>query len=304
MQKVQLSVFLPDSFLTETKDLKLKTSKIGIVGRALAVFSVSKVVIYRDTSKNSSCNLNSDKGNLSSDKNRLSRDRSSLDRNYSDGKFISKLLKYMDTPQYLRKRVFPIESDLKHVGILPPLRTPNHPTVDEFDLGQYRQGFTVKRNKKGTFVDIGIDKLVFCKEQLTVNKVFSFKVVKIAKEVIVTPDVPMDRYWGYEVLYSQETLKNSLKLVNHDFVLLATRYGHEVNSIFDDLKSKAINSKSITTLFGGPYSGISENACESIKNSRLDVVDVNTLPDQGTETVRTEEALISTLAILNMMIHG
>lgn len=193
MYKIQLTVFLPDSFLSETKDLKLKTSKVGIIGRALAVFSVDQVVIYKDTSKNQFDTYDGQ------------------DRNVLDGNFISKILKYMDTPQYLRKSVYPIQSDLKHVGILPPLRTPNHP-VDEAELGDYRQGFTVKRNKKGTFVDIGMKELAFCKEQLTVNKVFSFKVTKIAKEVIVIPDEPDDIYWGYKTSYNQETLKNSLKI--------------------------------------------------------------------------------------------
>jgi predicted SPOUT superfamily RNA methylase MTH1 len=319
MQKVQLSVFLPDSFLAETKDLRLKTSKIGIIGRVLAVFNVNKIIIYKDAHESSLNNVNldrddsnrnnSDKKNLNrnnSDRNNSDRnnsDRNNSDRNISDGEFISKLLKYMDTPQYLRKSVFPIESNLKHVGILPPLRTPNHPTIDEFELGQYRQGLTVKRNKKGTFVDIGIEKLAFCKEQLTVNKVFSFKVIKIAKEVLVTPDVPTDIYWGYEASYTQKNLKNSLKLINSDFILLTTRYGHAINSIFDDLKSKAIDSKSIAILFGDPYNGISETVCESIKSSQSDVVEVNTVPNQGTETVRTEEALISTLAILNIMLQ-
>ncbi|MDR3223040.1 MAG: RNA-binding protein [Methanobrevibacter sp.] len=296
MKKVQLSVFLPDSLLSETKDLKLKTSKIGIIGRALAVFNVNKIVIYEDTYGNSLGNINSDRNDPN--RNNLDRNRSSF-----DGEFISKLLKYMDTPQYLRKSVFPIESDLKHVGILPPLRTPNHPTVENFELGQYRQGFTVKRNNKGTFVDIGIGKLAFCKEQLTVNKIFSFKVIKIAKEIIVTPDAPNDIYWGYEALYTQKTLKNSLELINPDLILITTRYGHEINSVFDDLKSKAINSKSVAILFGSPYNGISETVCESIKSSQSDVLVINTVPNQGTETVRTEEALISTLAILNIMLQ-
>ncbi|MDR2623770.1 MAG: RNA-binding protein [Methanobrevibacter sp.] len=309
MQKVQLSVFLPDSFLAETKDLKLKTSKVGIIGRVLAVFNVNKVIIYKDTSEGSFDNINSNRINsnrINSNRHGLSRntsDKYGLNRTNSHGEFISKLLNYMDTPQYLRKSFFPIESDLKHVGILPPLRTPNHPTGEEFGLGQYRQGLTIKRNKKGTFVDIGIDELAFCKEQLTVNKVFSFKVIKVAKEVIVTPDVPMDRYWGYEAIYTQKTLKNSLKLINPDLVLLTTRYGHEINSIFDDLKSRTIDSKSMALLFGGSYKGISEDVGESIKNLQLDVAEVNTVPNQGTETVRTEEALISTLAILNMMVQ-
>ena len=50
MQNNKVSVFIPNSFLAETKDLKLKTSKVGLIGRALALFEVDEVVIYKDLS--------------------------------------------------------------------------------------------------------------------------------------------------------------------------------------------------------------------------------------------------------------
>ena len=49
-------------------------------------------------------------------------------------------------------------------------------------------------------------------------------------------------------------------------------------------------------VFGGPYSSIGENL-----ESSWDLVKVNTIPNQGTATVRTEEAVISTLAIFNIL---
>ncbi|MCC7553480.1 MAG: RNA-binding protein [Methanobacteriaceae archaeon] len=272
MYENKVSVFLPSSFISETKDYKLKTSKIGIIGRSLAVFGINDVIIYNDDS---------------------------IDVNLAekDADFINEILNYMNTPQYLRKRAFPIKGELKHVGILPPLRTPHHPSYDELNVGDYRQGFTVKRNNKGTFVDIGIDDLVFCKEQLTVNKIFSFKVTRIAKEVIVTPEEPDGIYWGYNVVSTNKSLKNSLKLLNPDFVVLTTRYGENINSIFDELTNKVYNSKNIAILFGGPYSSIEEN----ISSSNWDNCKINFIPSQGTETVRTEEAVIATLSIINLM---
>ena len=50
MQNNKVSVFIPNSFLAETKDLKLKTSKVGLIGRALALFEVDEVVVYKDLS--------------------------------------------------------------------------------------------------------------------------------------------------------------------------------------------------------------------------------------------------------------
>ena len=242
MQNNKVSVFIPNSFLAETKDLKLKTSKVGLIGRALALFEVDEVVIYKDLSIPDS-------------------------EQNDDGDFIAEILKYMDTPQYLRKKAIPIKAELRHVGILPPLRVPHHP-VGKPQLGDYRQGFTVKRNKKGTFVDIGMDN-----------------------------DEPDDIYWGFKTLSTNKGLKNSLKLVNPDFVVETTKYADTIDTIFDELKSKVESSNHIAIVFGGPYSSISEN----VESSKWETIKLNTIPNQGTETVRTEEAVISTLAIFNIL---
>jgi len=277
MHKKQVSVFIPDSFLSETSDLKLKTYKIGVIGRALAVFQVNQIVIYKDLS-------------------------SKDDKFVADSDFMANILEYMNTPQYLRKKAFPIQSELKHVGILPPLRTPHHPIDSEVKVGEFRQGFTVKRNKKGTFVDIGMnpsENLAFCKEQLSVNKVFSFRVTKVAKEVIITPDEPDDVYWGYETLSTHKSLKNSLKLVNPDFVVETTRYADTIDSIFNEFKDKLDSVDKLAIVFGGPYSSINEE----LNGFSWDLIKVNTIPSQGTETVRTEEAVISTMSIINMLLN-
>jgi len=273
MYKDELSIFIPNSFLSESKDLKIRTYKVGILGRALAIFQADNVVIYNDD------NVKNEDGE-------------------NDGRFIAEVLSYMNTPQYLRKQAFPIKAELKHVGILPPLRTPHHPVNSQPDVGDYRQGFTVKRNKKGTFVDIGMDKLAFCKEQLSVKKIFDFKITKIAKkEVIVTPDKPDDVYWGYNVISSNKSLKNSLKLIKPNLVIETTRYGDYIDSIFDELKHKVDECNSIAILFGGPFSSIQED----VSGQNWDLIKLNTIPDQGTETVRTEEAVVATLSLFNFM---
>ena len=145
---------------------------------------------------------------------------------------------------------------------------------------------------------IGIDQLAFCKEQLTVKKIFSFKIEKLSKkEVIVTPDEPDDIYWGFKTLSTNKGLKNSLKLIKPDLVIETTRYGDYIDSIFDELKHKVDESKSIAILFGGPYSSIQED----VSNPNWDLVKLNTIPGQGTETVRTEEAVVATLSLFNFM---
>jgi hypothetical protein len=57
--------------------------------------------------------------------------------------------------------------------------------------------------------------------------------------------------------------------------------------------------------FGGPYAGLFE-ICgrQGVDANKLFDVIINTIPEQGTATVRTEEALIATLAVLNALNEG
>ncbi len=57
--------------------------------------------------------------------------------------------------------------------------------------------------------------------------------------------------------------------------------------------------------FGGSYAGLFE-ICErqDVDAGKLFDVIINTIPNQGTATVRTEEALVATLALLNALIGG
>lgn len=87
-------VFIPDSLLEETDDPKIRTYKVGQVARACSIFGVEHIWIYRAGGR--------------------------------DGKFIKTVLEYAETPQYLRKRLFPLMPELKYVGVIPPLRTPHH----------------------------------------------------------------------------------------------------------------------------------------------------------------------------------
>lgn len=268
----KLSIFVPSSYLAESKDSKIRTYKVGLIGRYAALFRANNIVIYNDDSEGGS------------------RD---------DALYMKTILEYMDTPQYLRKQVFPITPELKNVGILPPLRTPHHPATDEAKIGDFRQGLTKKRVRKGTMVDIGVGRLALCKEKLSVNKVLSFRIEKFGKEILIEPDEPDDVYWGYNVITSDRNLYNSITMMKNkpDLVIGTSKYAPNITSILDEVQTSVKQANHVAILFGGPYSGISG----MINERKLDYV-VNTVPKQGTETVRTEEALVSTLAILNILL--
>jgi len=263
-----LTIFIPASLTAESKDLKIKTYKVGLIGRSAAIFNVDKIVVYND------------------------------DADPQEAKFISDILNYMNTPQYLRKKVFPIKKELKHVGILPPLRSPHHPKEMPVQ-GDYRQGLTLKRTKKGTVVDIGAEKLALCKEKLSVNKILSFKITKLAKEIIIEPDEP-DVYWGYDTLFSNKNLYDSIRAAKPDVVVSTSRFGEPITSILNEVKHKLKEAKHLAILFGGPYSGLHD----IIQGQNIVDIDVNTVPKQGTKTVRTEEAVLATLSVFNLILNA
>ncbi|BAW30952.1 MAG TPA: putative RNA uridine N3 methyltransferase [Methanothermobacter sp.] len=261
MYKRHLSIFIPDTLTEETRDPKIKTYKVGIIGRAAAIFKVDEIIIYRDEGG-------------------------------GEAKFIKDILSYMDTPQYLRRKVFPLSPNLKHVGVLPPLRTPHHP-VGKPDIGEHRQGLTLKRTRKGTIVDIGAERPALCKEKLTVNKILTFKIIKYGKTIIVEPEEPEDVYWGYTVKDTGKNLEETLKSSEKDVIIATSKYGTPLTSILDEVKSRLKKAHNVAILFGGPYKGLPA----TIKAD----FNLNMIPDQGTETVRTEEAVLATLSIFNLI---
>jgi len=72
--------------------------------------------------------------------------------------------------QYLRKRYF-IHGSSGNVGILPPLRTPHHPTGELIE-GDYRQGIAHKTDKESTVVILVLIGLRSAQRKTKRNKVF------------------------------------------------------------------------------------------------------------------------------------
>ncbi len=269
-----LKVAIPDTSLIDCSDLRQKTVKAGSIARALAVFRVEFVHIY-------------DTGLLSPDRKR-------------DADLLSKILRYMDTPQYLRKRRFPKTQSLKFAGLLPPLRTRSHPlesTIADLQEGIVRWGLQVRPGK----IDLGLRTLVNYSKTISERDPTLFKVRKtkpqISLERIEREDV--SDYWGFEV-ERVANLPKFLEESNDSTRIGFSRKAPSYHQIENDLKSTIAGTQSVLAVFGGPGHGI----LEFFKKERDDVkfhIDfwANTIPDQGTETIRLEEALFTSLSLLN-----
>jgi predicted SPOUT superfamily RNA methylase MTH1 len=280
MNKKKMAVAIPASFISDTPHLREKTSKIGLIGRAAAIFRVNEIIVYQDNPKaNQSREL----------------------------ELIATLLAYMETPQYLRKRLFKLEPQLQFAGILPPLRTPHHPLnrkVENLKVGEYREGVTFSKTKEGTLVDIGVERPALMREkEFAVEKRLTLRIVKVDEHVEVQSvdrgEVPF--YWGYSVSTEKQSFRKVLANRKFELVIATSKFGARFTDVAVKMAERWKKANAVLLCFGAPTRGLFEIARdEGAKLNEIADFVVNTIPDQGTETVRTEEALLATLAILNV----
>lgn len=280
MAKKKLSIAIPASLVSDTPHLREKTAKIGLIGRTAAIFRVNEILIYPDNPR-----INQTK----------------------DAAFINTLLTYMETPQYLRKRLFELRPELQYAGVLPPLRTPHHPLnrkAEDLRIGEYRDGVAVSKTNAGTLVDIGVDKPALLTESnVSIGKRVTVKITQIADKVQVSLANREDihYYWGYTVNIEKLSIGRLIAGRGFNLVVGTSRYGVPFKEVANEIDKKWQAARSILVAFGAPSWGLQE----IVKSEGLrleDVTDfvVNIVPSQGTETVRTEEALIACLAIMNV----
>ena len=279
MQEKKKSIAIPASVVSDTPHLREKTSKIGLIGRAAAIFRINEIIVYPDDMK--------------------------VDQT-REMSLIALLLSYMETPQYLRKELFKLQPELQFAGILPPLRTPHHPLnkkIRSLKIGDYREGVTLAKANEGTRVDIGVEQhALILNKHLPVGKRVTVKIVRIGKQVEVelASRDEASEYWGYIVSMERRSLEEIADRKRFDLIIATSKNGALINDVADKLTEKWKVAKTILLAFGAPTRGLYEIA-ESDGFSLDDVADfvVNTVPRQGTVTVRTEEALIASLSVLN-----
>ena len=201
----------------------------GQVARALAVFCVDEIVVFEDgQNKQWKC---SDGSQLNGEK------KESYTGNTDPSHFLMHILSYLETPPYLRQRLFPMHPNLQKAGALPSLDMPHHLRPHEWC--QYREGITTEelskvgyssgtgvesRKKKknratkalpelsATPVDVGFTHPVTVPSSIPPSSRVTIKfpdtfggankdILQLAAEV-VAPSAPREEagyYWGYTV---------------------------------------------------------------------------------------------------------
>lgn len=314
-----ISIAFPSSIFDNTPAPQLEAYLVGQLARAAVVYNVCEIVIFDEEEDT--------KGGRT-------------DR-------LVKLFEYAECPQYLRKRLFALEPDLKYAGMINPLEAQHHLRTSQIEC-PYREGVTIKHvqveskgvQKECTEVNIGLSRTFVvpgmhdlgCRVTVKVDPADLKKVQSMIgpglpdrpEAWLVPPIEPVEKlnlYWGYYVRRASslsQVLKDNLFLPGsknkfYDLVIGTSERGICIDEVEfkkdkqkgDEPVAKKQKSefKHILVVFGG-VRGLEHSAsCDKeLKNcsnvaSLFDYY-INTCPNQGSTTIRTEEAVLITLSAL------
>ncbi len=274
----KIFMWIPSSLLEDCSDLDSKTIKIGFIARAAAIFKVSEIVIYST-------------GEIGAK---------------SNAKFMKTLFDYMDCPQYLRKHLFPLSEELKSAGRLPPLEAPHHVRFvksSEITSDVIRQGVVVRVDKDKRFVYAGLDRLIpVYDNRVKLNDKINVKIIVNSKKLHGVVVDKVDGYWGYKTVFFNKPLAKLLDKHPAELVFAASKYGENISGLLGDVENNLKNKESIALVFGSPKRGLFQIIDDARLMKELFDYIINFIPNQGTRTVRTEEAIYSTLSIINALL--
>jgi predicted SPOUT superfamily RNA methylase MTH1 len=268
-----ISIALPASMVSEQSDLREKTGVLAQVGRAAAIYRVDEIIIYPDKP-----------------------DESLL---------MKYILGYMETPQYLRKYLFKVRPELRYAGTLPPLRTIHHPidgTVAQLKIGEAREGVVTDATSEGILVDIGVDQLLEARGRGP-SRGSRVTVRVLDKQPLTGRTIKksqLEDYWGYDLRGSRSRLGELALSPEWDLTIATSRLGEAVGDRWSELGSRWLEGGKTLVAFGSYKEGVHEIVRkEGRRAEECFQYILNMIPSQGTETVRTEEAVYATLSILN-----
>ncbi|KAG5128340.1 hypothetical protein JHK82_029175 [Glycine max] len=285
-----VSIAVPASIIDNVPTLELATRLAGQIARAATIFRINEVVVFDNKS-------NPDNDSVLDNSN-----------DESGASFLMQILQYLETPQYLRKALFPMHNSLRFVGLLPPLDAPHH--LRKHEWGPYREGVTVKErhlNSGATLVDVGLVKNVIVDQifkpgrRVTVAMGTDRNLDSDLPRQVVSSSKPTREegtYWGYQVRYAHNisaVFKDCAYKRGYDFIIGTSEHGQIIKS--SDLEIPSF--RHLLIAFGG-LAGLEESIEEddNLKGKKAqDAFNLylNTCPHQGSRTIRTEEAILISL---------
>jgi len=264
-----MEVLIPSTFAAEERDSKLKTLKVGRLARAVAIFGVEQVTIYKDKDPK-------------------------LDER-RNAEIIRKLLNYMECPPYLRRDLIPLDDDLRYANVLPALKIPSHGYPQEKEQEKFREALVKEKRGSKAILDAGLDEQVTTHGFKTGNRVTIELKANNTAEKANRDEIP--GFWTYSVEEKDQSLGQLLK--NKQGPVVGTsRYGDSLERVREDLKAL----DDYVLVFGSAWRGLYDliERDDNLTENDFDLM-VNTIPGQNVSTVRTDEALLISLGILNAL---
>ncbi len=276
----KLGVAIPASLVADTPHLREKTGKLGVVARACSIFGVHEIILYADDFR---------------------RDQR------SELQLCAEILTFIETPQYLRKRMFGMSPTLRFAGILPPLQIPSHDVprlIRECGENDVREGVVIGHRGENLKVDVGLERTLESRGNIPVGSRVTVRITSIGKDLIgeIVDPSKISIYWGYRVRQAKFKLGTIIEKERFDLKIGTSRYGTKLLDAWSNISQSLKNVESVLVSFGSPRLGLREilNQEGKTPDSAFDFF-VNTIPNQNVATVRTEEAVLASLAILNVM---
>lgn len=260
-----LVLLLPSTFTADEKNQHVKAYKVGEVARAATTFGVTRIIIYYD--------------------------KDPLFNSLKLGNWLLKVFSYVNTPPYLRKALFEKDSELKSVGVVPPIAGPHH-QPELFGL-PYRYGVVSSAGEGKAVVELGSEGSVTVKAQGLEKG--DLALVDAEKEELVSRE-SLKEYFGFEVSFANSPLPVVLKGLSEQgyYILGTSRKGKPIHKVSIPLKEKT------AVVFGSAYRGLLDLLSKPEQEQLVDLM-VNLAPSQNSATMRTEEAVYYSLFLLNYL---
>jgi predicted SPOUT superfamily RNA methylase MTH1 len=267
LNRLKLAVSIPDTVLEEKTSPRDRTAKLGLVARACAIYGVDVIEVFSDP------------------------------RARGEATEIKRVLEYLETPQYLRKRLFPLDEALRYAGVLPPLRIPSHKQRIPYDrvaVGEVREGVT---NDDGT-VDVGLDTSPRLGKNLGGGKRVTVRFTSVKPPVAkVIGREEVDGYWGYRV--ETKELNEVFSDSRFKLKIATSRLGSPLGEALPRIRAAFGAADGVKLVFGSPSRGLFDMVGPGLVR-KVDFV-LNLFPRQQVETVRTEEAIFAGLGLVSLV---
>ncbi len=278
------TVCVPSSLVREAEDKREATRKLGYVARAATVYRADRVVVFPDREG---------------------------ERRWGE-EFVATVLEYAATPPYLRQEAWGKRDELQYVGVLPPLRFASQTGSESDDSGPLQQGIVTEVGPEGRVrVTCGLQHPISLLLPSGMEAEEGERVtVRISSREPVRARIVDEPASGFVV--ERADLPEVLGREDAGVRIATSRHGRTASlSALADLAGRTGDGENMTVAFGSPERGLPEILdipVEAVAESGDGVVEpdpgfdlwLNTIPNQGSEVVRTEEAMFASLTCLTL----